>query len=424
MDENENKLLTQVGSGTPCGELMRRYWQPAALSEELPDGGAPIPIRLLGEDLVLFRDDEGRPGLLGLHCSHRGADLSYGRVEDGGLRCIYHGWLYDIRGNCLDQPGEPGGGEHRNSIHHTAYPCVEHVGVIFAYMGPGDPPLFPNYEFLRTPKERTFAIKLYSNCNYLQGNEGNIDLTHLSFLHYISSRREPVTVVGEGLSNRGAAPEMESYDAELTGHGMRSYKIRQINNPDQYHLFMTEFVLPSFTCFYGGQYAAEGAYSVNWHVPIDDGHHWKYTFVFSRKGPLDGETTRRQRAEMTPDYKPIRHRDNRYQQDIESMRSQSYSGIGMNFQVQDLCVTEGMGVIQDRPNEHLTSQDVSIVAARKVLLKAITDLQEGKEPTNVVRDPKANYFLLDACSDLVPHSQPWKEYVRSLEGRIQLQREG
>ncbi len=125
---------------------------------------------------------------------------------------------------------------------------------------------------------------------------------------------------------------------------------------------------------------------------------------------------------MTPDYKSIRHRGNRYQQDKDSMKDKAYSGIGVNFQVQDLCVTEGMGYVQDRTQEHLTSQDIPVVAARKVLLKAIRDLQEGREPANVVRDPKRNYFLIDACSDQVPQSQPWKEYVRGLEGRIQIRK--
>jgi len=424
MTREENELLTRVGSGTPCGELMRRYWLPAALSEELPKGGAPLPVRLLGEDLVLFRDDQGRSGLLGLHCSHRGADLSYGRVEDGGLRCIYHGWLYDIYGRCLDQPGEPGGGEHRDSIHHPAYPCEERAGVVFTYMGPGKPPLFPNYEFLAAPGDRVFAIKLFSECNYWQGNEGNIDLSHLSFLHYNTSRPEPGDRADGRLNNRGAAPEMESHDTELTEYGVRSFKIRRLDGSDKYHLFMTEFVLPSFTTFFGGQYPVEGTYAVNWHVPIDDRHHWKYTFIFSRNGALNKEAIRKERAEMAQDYKPIRHRGNQYLQDKESMKDQSYSGMGLNFQVQDLCVTEGMGYVQDRTNEHLTSQDMAIVAARKVLFKAIRDLQEGREPANVIRDRKLNYFLIDSCSDLVPQSQPWKEYVKELESRILIKREG
>src|SRR3954466_5223552 len=135
--QSENNLLTQTGPGTPCGELMRRYWQPVALSEELPQGGAPLTVRILGEDLVLFRDDQGRAGLLGLHCSHRGTDLSYGRIENGGLRCVYHGWLYDIGGKVIEQPGEPGGGANRDRIQHRAHPCRENGGVIFTYMGPG-----------------------------------------------------------------------------------------------------------------------------------------------------------------------------------------------------------------------------------------------------------------------------------------------
>jgi len=139
LTREENKLLTRTGPGTPAGELLRRYWQPAGLSEEIPHGGAPVPTRLLGEDLVLFRDDRGEPGLLGIHCAHRGADLSYGRIEDGGLRCIYHGWLYDRAGRCLDQPGEPAGSTFHQRIRHTAYPCREVGGNIYTYLGPGSP---------------------------------------------------------------------------------------------------------------------------------------------------------------------------------------------------------------------------------------------------------------------------------------------
>src|SRR5213079_2086122 len=158
---DENELVTRVGPRQPAGELLRRYWQPAALSEELPVGGAPIPVRLLGEDLVLFRDEQGRPGLLGIHCSHRGADLSYGRIEDGGLRCLYHGWLYDVCGRVLDQPGEPGGGANKTDIRHRAHPCQEAGGAIFTYMGPGDAPLLPNYEFLTVPGEYRTVTKIF-----------------------------------------------------------------------------------------------------------------------------------------------------------------------------------------------------------------------------------------------------------------------
>src|SRR5512134_122553 len=131
----ENQLLTQTAPGTPCGELMRRYWQPVALSEELPAGGAPLKVNILGEELALFRDDQGRPGLIGVHCAHRGTDLSYGRVEDGGLRCLYHGWLYDICGRVIDQPGEPADKKFCHKVRQTAYPVKEYGGVIWTYMG-------------------------------------------------------------------------------------------------------------------------------------------------------------------------------------------------------------------------------------------------------------------------------------------------
>ena len=414
MQREENDLLTQTGPGTPCGELMRLYWQPVALSEELPSGGAPIPVKLFGEDYVLFRDDQNRPGLLDIHCSHRGADLSYGRVENGGLRCIYHGWLYDIEGRCLDQPCEAGGGAQRESIRHPAYPCLERSGAIFAYLGPGRPPEFPSYQFLNAPEDSTFAVKLFSECNYLQGNEGNIDLGHLSFLHYNqqNSTRYGREDHQERLNPRGAAAEMESYDAELTGYGVRSYKILKNAKPGQYHLYVTEFVLPNLTTF-GGRGYELGGYSVNWHVPIDDTHHWKFTFMYSTVASMDRDRLRQGRASMTADYKPIRNRANRYLQTRDSMKNETYSGMALIFQVQDLCVTEGMGPIMDRTKEHLTSVDLPIVAARKVMLNAIRELREGREPVNVVRDPNRDRLVLVTCDDFVPESVPWKEYIRN-----------
>src|SRR4026207_1658847 len=171
---DENQLLTQINPNTPCGELLRRYWQPVALSEELPIGGAPLKVKILGEELVLFRDDQGRLGLIGLHCAHRGTDLSYGRIEDGGLRCLYHGWLYDVCGRVIDQPGEPGGGANKGAIRHLAYPCQGAVGFVFTSMGPGEPPLLPNYEFLTATPEKRTVVKAFYECNYLQANEGNI----------------------------------------------------------------------------------------------------------------------------------------------------------------------------------------------------------------------------------------------------------
>ncbi len=418
MTKEENDLLVKTGPGTPCGDMMRRYWQPAALSEDLPAGGAPLPVRLLGEDLVMFRDQQGRPGLLDVHCSHRGADLSYGRVEDGGLRCIYHGWLYDIKGRCLDQPGEPEGGKHREEIRQRAYPCTERSGVIFAYLGPGEPPLLPNYEFLTVPEQQVFAIKLYHSCNYLQGNEGNFDPIHVSFLHYTDRGSRSSADQFTELCSRGLSPTLETVELELVDFGVRTCKVKKVG-PDKHDLRYQNFVLPSLATFPGGQ-QGWGGYSCNWHVPIDDTHHWKYTFTFNREKPLDKELMRRGRADMTADFKPIRNRENRYQQDRETMKSECYSGIGYNFQIHDLCVTEGMGAIQDRTLEHLVSSDRGIVAQRKVLLKAIQDVQEGRDPAHVIRDPELNRFPhMVVYSAVVPTSTTWKDYCEQLiaEGR-------
>jgi phenylpropionate dioxygenase-like ring-hydroxylating dioxygenase large terminal subunit len=409
----ESDLLTRTDRGTPGGDLLRRYWQPVALSEELPSGGAPLPVKLLGEELVLFRDEAGKAGLLGLHCSHRGADLSYGRLEDGGLRCIYHGWLYDIHGRCLDQPGEPGGGEHKDAIRHPAYPCREAAGVIFAYLGPGEPPLLPNYEFLTTRDDHVFAIKHYHECNYLQSSEGNIDPVHLSYLHRRldgggrdngDARSESG---GTQLVGRDIAPTTE---VELTDFGARIYTVRKIP-PDKYYLRVSNFVFPNLSAF-PGQTGSRG-YSVNWHVPIDDTHHWKYVFIFSREASLDKDAVRRARVEMTPDYKMTRNKANRYRQDRDSMKSATYSGIGFNFQAQDACATEGAGPVEDRTKEHLVSSDKAIVAARKLLLKAVQDLEESKDPPHVAREGRRNSFSdLVVLSELLSDGTDWKEYTR------------
>jgi hypothetical protein len=287
-------------------------------------------------------------------------------------------------------------------------------------MGPGELPLFPKYEFLNVSEDHVFSIKLFSDCNYLQGNEGNIDLGHLSFLHYNAKNRDLESPPEKGkLNTRGAAAEKESFDVELTWYGVRSYKIRNLaKDTENYRLYMTEFVLPSFTAFYGEQYDIDGSFSVNWHVPIDDTHHWKYTFIFSRNAPIDKAATKRRRADMLDGYRPIRNKTNRYQQDRDSMIGESYSGIGYNFQVQDLCVTEGMGPVQDRTKEHLTAIDRPVVIARKILFRAIRDLQEGREPPNVVRDPKRNHFVINACNDLVPASLSWKDYMKEKNAKL------
>jgi phthalate 4,5-dioxygenase len=422
MTKEENELLTRTARGTPCGELLRRYWQPVALSGELPSGAAPLSVKILGEDLVLFRDDKGRPGLLGVHCSHRGTNLSYGRVEDSGLRCLYHGWLYNIEGRCLEQPGEPGGGEHRDAIRHPAYPCKEAGGVIFTYMGPEEPPLLPNYEFLNASPDHLYVAKIFHECSYLQANEGNIDPIHLSFLHrFLENRQEQYRGVRGAeeshynLVARNIAPVL---DVELTDFGVRIYTVRKLE-ADKAYLRVSYFILPNLSAF-PGQTGGEG-YSVNWHVPIDDTHHWKYTFVYSSGGPLQEKLLNRERSELTFDYRLVRNEANRYMQDRESMKTKTFTGMGFGFQAHDAFATTSQGAIQDRTEEHLVSSDKAIIAARKLLEKAIRDVQEGREPPHVIREPSQNrfpHFLV--ISDMIPDTSDWKAYTQRLEAEARV----
>ena len=394
---------------------MRRYWQPIALAEELPHGGAPLRVNVLGEELVLFRDGHGQPGLLGLHCSHRGTDLSYGRIENGGLRCIYHGWLYDVYGRVIEQPGEPGGGANRHQIKHRSHPCKEAGGMILTYMGPGEPPLLPNYEFLSVPEEQRTVTKILYNCNYLQGNEGNIDPVHLSFLHqFLADAPTPLRRIVPGtdttdntLLGKDIAPAIE---VELTDFGLRICSLRA-SGADKTYLRVTNFVMPNLAAF-GGSTVGEG-YSVHWHVPIDDTSHWKYVFMFSREKALPPELVNKSRAELDTDFRLTRTGVNRYQQDRESMKTKTFTGMGYNFQAHDAFATESQGAIQDRTAEHLVSSDKAIIAARKLLLNAIDDVKHGRDPQHVVRDAASNRFShLQVFSEVVDASVEWKRYTR------------
>jgi phthalate 4,5-dioxygenase len=399
--KEQSERLTRVGPGTPMGELLRRYWQPVALAEELPWGGAPLPVRLLGEDLVLFRDDTGQPGLLGIHCSHRGADLSYGRLEDGGLRCIYHGWLYDRTGRCLEQPGEPDGSTFHERIRHPAYPCREAGGMILAYLGPGEAPLLPAYPFLTADDDHRYNSKILHECNFLQANEGNFDPVHTSFLHRVTDGTRPTTmayIAGD------IAPML---DVEATDYGLRIYSVRHTGQRKAY-IRLTNFILPNLSAFAAG--GGDG-YSCNWHVPIDDTHHWKYVIQFQTRDPLDHRAIGAERNTVSADYRLDRVKENRYLQDRDEMHSATFAGLGRAFQAQDLWATEGEGAIQDRTQEHLGRTDVAIVAARNILLAAMGAVEAGKDPPHVLRAPAGPEVpSLHVRADLVDETDDWRHY--------------
>ncbi len=402
LSREENDLITQTGPGTPGGDLFRRYWQPVGLSEEIPAGGSPVSVKILGEELALFRDDSGKPGLLGLHCAHRAADLSYGRCEDGGLRCLYHGWLYDTQGNCIEQPGEPEGSDFKDKVKQKAYPCVERVGIVFAYMGPGEPPLMPEYDFLNVPESHVYVTKYFNESNYLQANEGNIDPQHLSFLHkFVKDDPDRPAVAGTNTSSNAffgqdVAPQIEIED---TDYGLRIFSVRTPSEEEKY-VRITNFIFPNASLFGG----------VHYHVPIDDTHHWKFRITFDLAKPVDREQMRAEDAkEIGPDYRHRRTEENRFMQDRDEMKTRSFIGMGPNFQVHDLWATNSEGPIQDRTTEHLGYTDKAITAARRQLLAAIRDMQEGNEPPYVLHDADQNHFHhLLAVNEVVPSSVDWK----------------
>ncbi len=283
---------------------------------------------------MLFRDDQGRLGLIGLHCSHRGTDLSYGRIEDGGLRCLYHGWLYDVCGRILDQPGEPGGGANKNEIRHRAHPCQEAGGVIFTYMGPGDPPLLPNYEFLTVPGEYRTVTKIFSRLATIsRATKATSILSTFRFCINVSTKRRCAqrrTVPGSNATDNKLLAEdiAPTIEVEITDYGLRIYTLRGAGR-DKRYLRVTNFVMPNLSVF-GGSSVGQG-YSIHWHVPIDDTSHWKYIFAFSREKPLDDFMRTRSRAELTADYRLTRNASNRYQQDRASMNTQTFTGMGLQL---------------------------------------------------------------------------------------------
>lgn len=422
LSKEDNDLLTLTGPGTLGGDMLRRYWHPVGLCREL-EGDVPMAVTVLGEDLVLFRDDRGRAQLIGRSCPHRRTDLSYGRVEDGGLRCLYHGWLLSGDGRCLAQPGEPADSTFKHKIKHTAYPCVEAGGLIMAYMGGGTPPRLPNFEFFNAPIEHAFTIKVHHACNYLQGNEGNLDPQHLSYLHRFLSKdllqRELNTLVVND-----PAPEL---DVQATAFGLRIFASRS-HRPGRRFVRTTNFIMPNAATFHGSpvvnpaklRHDENLAYQLHWHVPIDDHEHWKYTVAFRFDGPVDWDFQRNvQFRELPDDFCLPRHRANRFKQDREEMRHESFSGLGKSFYVHDKFATEAQGVIMDRTDEHLGTTDRAIIMARRMLLDAIEDVRAGRDPLFVERDGQPfaldEMFVkaLDISSDVDLASDWWREYPKS-----------
>jgi phenylpropionate dioxygenase-like ring-hydroxylating dioxygenase large terminal subunit len=387
ISQDLNTMITRVGPGTPAGDVLRRYWQPAALSDELAGPRPVVPVRLMGEDLVLFRDEEGALGMIGRRCPHRGVDLCYGRLEDNGLRCPFHGWHFNRDGQCVEQPGEPEGSRMHENIRTTAYPVVEKNGVIFAYMGPGEPPAFPDFDCFRAPDSHVFAFKGLWECNWLQALEIGIDPAHASFLHRFLQDEDPKDSYGKQFRDKAANTEIPmtqllrdyprpEISVEDTEFGMRIIALRNLDD-GRTHVRVTNQIFPEAITIP----MSREMIITQWHVPVDDETCYWYSMFTSFGDPVNKELMREQRLKehRLPDYAPLKNSSNNWGYDPAQQEKLTYTGMGLDINVHDQWAVESMGRIQDRTEEHLGKTDTAIIQYRRKLRAAIAALAEGNQ---------------------------------------------
>ena len=423
LSRDDNELLTRTGPGTVMGAFMRQYWIPVVLSSEVVAGGRVKRVKLLGERLIAFRAKNGQPGLVGEFCPHRLASLYFGRVEEAGMRCVYHGWKFGMDGRCLEMPNEPPGSGFAAKIRHTGYPCEERGGMIFAYMGPQSaPPPLPHLEWTRLPDAHSFASKRVQECNWLQAMEGGIDSSHISFLHApldpgdIEVTRELDRAsfgVGVAVQTADRAPRFEVLD---TDYGVLIGARR--TRADGQHLWrVTQYLLPFYT-MPPTDLDEKITQSHIW-VPMDDTNVINWMVTWHPDRPLTPEEITinvQGRGAHVCDYLPptsepygdIRtaaNRHNDYEMDWEAHRTRMFCGIP-GFGVQDQAIQESQGPIVDRTLEHLGSSDTAIIQVRRRLVNAARALTERGAPAPG-RDPVS--FLVRSTSVLLPPGASWLE---------------
>ncbi len=419
----QNELMTRTGPGTAAGRLMRRYWQPAALCRELEADRPVIPVELLGESLVLFRDESGALGLIERHCAHRGADLCYGRLEDGGLRCPFHGWLFDRTGQCLEQPAEPPGSEYHRRVRLAGYPVIERGGIVFAWMGDGDPPPMPALDCFLAPDAYTFAFKGLMECNWLQALEVGIDPAHASFLHRFIEDEDPNDSYGKQFRDAVDGGEMtgtrvlRDYErpeihAEQTDYGVRLTALRHINESDV-HVRVTNQVFPHAIVIPMSREMT----ITQWHVPVDDVTSYWYAIFTSYGKPVDKDTMYRQRLELydVPGYVPRLNKRNRYGYDAHEQRTRTYTGMGDDINVHDQWAVESQGPIHDRTREHLGRSDIGIVKYRRLLQQSLDALAQD-QPTPLYDDkggviPVDGPLIADVIVDRASWTESWRAHA-------------
>ena len=418
MSQEENDLLTRIGPGTPAGRLMRMYWQPAAVAEELA-GPRPIrPVRLLGENFVLFRDAAGKYGLMDRDCPHRGADLAFGRAEPRGLRCSFHGWLFAPDGQCLETPAEPAGSPMHKNIRQRAFPVVERNGILWAYLGEGAPPAFADLDCFVAPESHTFAFKGHLQCNWLQALEVGIDPAHASFLHRFFEDENLAGAYGRQFRDASAGShlpmtqilreyERPTINIEQTGYGLRLVTLRRIDEQHTHvrvtnQLFPHGIVIP----------LSQDMTITQWHVPVDDTASYWYAIFTSFAGPVDKQRMREQRLELydLPDYKPRRNKQNDYGFDAHEQATETYTGMGDDINVHDHWAVESMGHIQNRTREHLGTSDKAIVQYRRMLKREIEKVAKGGTPMMFLDGADAGAVRGPPSMDGIGPSDNWESY--------------
>jgi phthalate 4,5-dioxygenase oxygenase subunit len=383
MRRDQNELSTRTGPGTPMGELFRRYWIPALRADELPENDCPpVRVKLLSERLLAWRDTQGRLALTDEFCAHRGVSLWFGRNEDNGLRCPYHGWKYDHTGQCVDVPSEPAESGFCGKIKLQSYPLIERGGILWTYMGPPSSlPPEPAFEWTQVPEASRYLSKRQQECNYLQAMEGGIDSSHVSWLHSGDLHTDPLHRDTKGANyQRDRSPKFEIVQSE----GGLLIGARRNAEVGHYYWRITQWIMPWYTMVppYG-----DNALNAHAWVPIDDENVFTWTFTYHPTRPLtqmELDTMRSGGGIHVPlipgTFRPVINKDNDYRMDRQAQkRGETYCGV-QGIAMQDAAVQESMGPIQDRTKENLVSTDNAIIMARHRLLRAAQDLQKGIDP--------------------------------------------
>ena len=382
MNQDMSQTLTRVGPGTRMGNLMRRYWVPALMSSEISEADGPqVRVQLLGEKLLAFRNTDGKACLISEFCSHRGVSLYFGRNEENGIRCAYHGVKFDGDGQCVDVPSSP---QSCARMHIKGYPCIERGGIVWTYMGPADKqPAPPELEWCTLPPDHVFVSKRLQYCNYLQAMEGGIDTAHVSYVHRYEVDTDPMHQGVKALDYIKADGNVV-FEIEKTPFGLSLFG-RRNGEPDSYYWRVTQWLFPWFTLI-----APFGEHALGGHVwvPIDDHNCWAWSINWQPNQPLTAEERSAMAAgkgihveyDAPGSFVPKANRDNDYGMDrVAQKEKRAYSGI-FGFSAQDYSLQESMGPIQDHAAEQLLPTDKAIVMARRMLQEAALGVEAGQEP--------------------------------------------